>query len=258
MSEQPKKTADTPATTPLPAFVPEDLVPVWLWCRQNGAQWLITIAVAVLLAVGVAVFARHRDRQAALASEQLLQQPATPEALIQGLEKTVADYGSTPPGVAAKLKLAKAYYDANPPRYADALAAYDNFIKQNGSHPFVDVAKVGRGFALCGLNKNDEAIEVFRVFRAKNPGHYLVQQATFGEAACLTMQGKKDDAKALLQELRAANRETPWETAAKRMEGAIDRYQPRQARSLFDQAEALVPIPAPPKPAPVAITNAVP
>ena len=68
------------------------------------------------------------------------------------------------------------------------------------------------------------------------------------------MQGKKDAAKALLQELRAANRETPWETAAKRMAGAIDRYQARPTRSLLEQANALAPIPA--APAAAIVTNA--
>jgi len=252
MSEQPKDSADTPA--PVPAYVPEDLVHAWLWCRANGAQWLVMIAVAVLLAVGVSVFLQYREGQAAKASAQLLAQPT-----VEALEKSAADFGGTPPGAAVKLKLAKAYYDAG--RYADALAKYDDFMKENSSFPFVDVALVGRGYALFGLNRTDEAIAVFRSFREKNPGHYLTQQATFGEVACLAMQGKKDAAKALLQELRAANRETPWESAAKRMDGAIDRYQARPARSLLEQANALAPITALPKSAPGPVstsTNAAP
>ena len=246
MSELKKNTADD--STEVPAYVPEDLVHAWLWCRANGAQWLVTISVAVLLTVGVSIFLRNREAQANKASTQLLEQLPTIEAQIQSLEKTVADFGSTPSGTAAKLKLAKAYYDAG--RYADALTTYDDFIKENGSFPFADVARVGRGYALSGLNRIDEAITAFRTFRTKNPGHYLVQQATFGEAACLTMQGKKDAAKALLQDLRAANRETPWESAAKRMEGAVDRYQAQPTRSLLDQANALAPIVAPSAPAP--------
>jgi len=249
MSEPQKKADDLP--DPIPSSVPEDLIPAWLWFKENGTQWLVTIAVAILLAVGVSVFLRNRAGQAAKASEQLLAQPT-----IETLENAVANYGNTPAGAAAQLKLAKAYCDAG--RYTDALSKYDDFIKKNGSYPFADVARVGRGFALCGLNQTDEAIAVFRSFREKNPGHYLVQQATFGEAACLAMQGKKDAAKALLQELRAANRETPWETAAKRMEGAIARYQARPTRSLLEQANAIAPIPVAPAPAAaVVVTNAV-
>jgi predicted negative regulator of RcsB-dependent stress response len=246
MSALQKKADDLP--DPIPSSVPEDLIPAWLWFKENGTQWLVTIAVAILLAVGVSVFLRNRAGQAAKASEQLLAQPT-----VETLEKTVADYGSTPAGAAAQLKLAKAYCDSG--RYAEALSKYDEFIKAHASYPFADVARVGRGFALCGLNQTDEAIAVFRSFREKNPGHYLAQQATFGEAACLALQGKKDAAKNLLQELRAANRETPWETAAKRMEGAIDRYQARPAHTLLEQANALAPISA--TPAAAVVTNTV-
>lgn len=232
MSEQQKKVAAPPS---VPAYVPEDMISAWLWFRENGTQWLITIAAAVLLAVGVSVFLRHRAAQAARASEQLGAAPS-----VEALEKTIAEYGDTAPGVAAKLKLAKAYYDAC--KYPEALAEYDKFVAEHGTHPFADVARVGRGYALCGMNRNEEALAVFTSFREKNPAHYLAQQAAFGEAACLTMLGKKDAAKNLLEEIRVANRETPWESAAKRMEGAVDRYQVRAGRSLLEQADALAPL----------------
>ena len=254
MSDQQKKADDT--SLQVPASIPEDLIPAWLWVKENGTQWLVTIAVGVLLAVGVSVFLRNRAGQAAKASEQLLAQSAneTTENTIERLAKTVEDYGGTPAGVAAELKLAKAYCDAG--QYEKALAEYDAFIKKHGSFPLVDVARVGRGFALCGLNQTDEAIAAFRAFREKNPGHYLTQQTIFGEAACLAQQGKKDAAKVLLQDLRVANRDTPWESAIKRMEGAIDRYQPHPTRSLLEQANAFAPIPSTPKLVPVTSTNA--
>ncbi|MFZ4394075.1 MAG: tetratricopeptide repeat protein [Kiritimatiellia bacterium] len=237
---------DTVAPDQVPSRIPEDLIPIWLWLKDNGTQWLVTIAVAVLLSAGVAVYFRHRDSQTAEAAQQLLAQPT-----IETLEKAVADYGSTPPGAAVKLKLAKAYCDAG--LYEKALEAYDEFIKNHASYPFADVAHVGRGFALFGLKRTEEAIEVFRAFRMKNPSHFLAPQTTFGEAACLTLQGKKDAAKALLQDLRADKRDTPWDAAAKRMEGAIERYQGGSMRSLLDQANALAPVTTPPVPAPVAV-----
>ena len=237
MSDSQKTAPSDDVSIQIPAYVPEDMIPVWLWFREKGVQWLVTIAVGVLVVVGVLLFRQHGEDQAALASTQLLKEPTQ-----DTLEKTVADFGGTPAGVAAKLKLAKFFYDSG--QYDKALTEYDDFIKRNASFPFVDVARVGRGFALCGLNRTAEALEVFRSFRDKNPGHYLTQQTLFGEATCLTQQGKKDAAKLLLQEVRAANRETAWDVAAKRLEGAIDRYQPHAApRSLLDQANALAPVP---------------
>lgn len=243
MSE-PRKT-EVETTIPVPAYVPEDLVHAWLWCRTNGAQWLVAVALAVIVVTGFQMFQRSRDAKAAHAAEQLLREPNA-----DALARVVAEAGSTSPGMAARLKLAKAYYDDG--KYDLALTAYDEFIRDNKAFPFADVAQVGRGYALCGLTRLDESIECFRAFRQKNPGHYLAPQAALGEAACLTMQGKKDAAKVLLQNLRASNRETPWDAAAKRMEGAVDRYQARAAgaMSLMDQANALAPAAAPAAKAP--------
>lgn len=253
MSEPLKKTDAIPDQ--VPSRIPEDLIPAWLWLKDNGASWLATIAVAVLLVVGYSVYMRHRDNKTAAASQQMLAQPAnTPLENVAMLEKAVADHGSSQPGTAVKLKLAKAYCDAG--QYDKALSTYDAFIKQHGSHPFADVAQVGRGFALLGQTRTEDALTLFRSFRTQNPHHYLAPQTIFGEAACLAQQGKKDEAKALLQDLRAANRETAWEAAAKRMEGAIDRYQGQALQpmhSLLEQANALAPVMAPPVPAPVAV-----
>jgi len=234
MSDPLKKTDETPVQ--VPASLPEDLIPVWLWLRANGAQWLMAIAVGVLVAVGISFFLRNREAHAAKGS-------AAPS--VDALEKTAQEFGGTPAGAAAQLKLAKAYCDAG--QYEKALAEYDTFLRKQASFPFADIARVGRGFALGGLNRCDEAVALFRSFRGQNPGHYLVPQTMLGEAACLAQQGKKDAAKALLQELRAANRETPWESAAKRMEDALDRYQGNRPgmRSLLDQANALAPMTLP-------------
>ncbi len=237
MSEPLPKT-DKTATPPVPNYIPEDMIPAWLWLKEKGVTALIMIAVGVLLVTAAAAYFRHNDDKAAQASAQLLVAPT-----IDAMERAVTDYGSTPAGIAAKLKLAKAYCDAG--QYDKALTAYDDFIKQHASYPFADVARVGRGFALCGQNNLAEAIPVFRTFRTQNPAHYLAPQAVLGEAACLAMQGNKSAAKALLQELRAANRETAWENVAKRMEGAIERYPgsaARPASTLLDHANALDPV----------------
>ncbi len=238
MSDPLKKTDEAPAQAP--AALPEDLIPVWLWLRENGAQWLMAIAVGVLLAVGISFFLRNREERAARGSAQLLTPPST-----DALEKTAQEFSGTPAGTAAQLKLAKAYCDAG--QYEKALAEYDTFLRKHASFPFADIARVGRGVALGGLSRSDEAVAIFRSFRGQNPGHYLVPQTMLGEAACLAQQGKKDAAKALLQELRAANRETPWESAAKRMEDALDRYQGTRPgmRSLLEQANALAPMTLP-------------
>jgi tetratricopeptide (TPR) repeat protein len=236
---EPLPKANDTSTTPIPSYIPEEMIPAWLWLKEKGLAALIMIVVGVLLVSAVAAYFSHGHQKAAQASAQLLAPPT-----IETLEKAVTDYGSTPAGIAAKLKLAKAYCDAA--QYDQSLKAYEEFIKKHSAYPFADVARVGKGFALCGLNRMPEALEIFRTFRSQNPQHYLTPQAYLGEAACLTMQGNKSAATALLQELRAANRESAWENVAKRMEGAIERYQgatARPARTLLDQANTLAPAP---------------
>jgi tetratricopeptide (TPR) repeat protein len=247
MSEPLNKSSET-TDTPIPAYVPDDMIPAWLWLKEKGLAALIMIVVGVLIVAGVSAFLRSRDQKATLASTQLLTEPT-----IEAMEKAATDYAGTPAGIAAKLKLAKARYDAG--QYDQALASYDDFLKNHASYPFADVARVGRGYALCGLNDLPKALEVFRSFRTANPEHYLVPQTILGEAACLVAQGNKPAALELLQNLRAARRDTAWEAAARRMEGAIERYRGaanRLAPSLLDQANALAPLPGAAPVAPVA------
>lgn len=241
----PTKTAttpDAPRAQPIPAYVPEDFVPLWQWYQEHGKMALSLVCLAAILAAGAVAYQRHRESQAAKASEQIAANDT-----VDTLETTVKEYGGTAPGVAAKLKLAKAYYDAG--RFDQALETYNDFVKQHASHPFVGTAQVGRGYALAALSRTDEALDAFRTFQKANPDHYLIPQVVLGEAGCLAVQGKKADAKALLEDLRAAHRDTAWDLAGKRLEGVIDRYSGTRpgGRSLFDQADALAPLTGSPR-----------
>ena len=75
-----------------------------------------------------------------------------------------------------------------------------------------------------------------------------------GEARILALQGKKDEAKKRLENLKAKVSDAPgWEMTIASLEGVITRYEPRAARSLFDAANEAVKkadSPAAPAPAP--------
>ena len=246
MSEQLKKTDEKPASpatqpqppagAPAPAYVPEDLAPAWEWFQTYGGQFLVLISIGIIVGFGSMYFVQHRAERAEKASTELLANDPS------ALEDTIKKYGDTPPGIAANLRLAKAHYDAQ--NYTEALDDYDNFLKKHATHSFSDVARVGRAYSLAALGRGPEALAAFQTFKKEKPGNYLVPQATLGEAVCLAMADKKSEAKALLDDLRAANRETAWDLAAKRLQGVIDRYDGKvmPVRSLFDQANALVPL----------------
>lgn len=251
MSDEQKPTTPTPppAGAPgrtIPAFLPEEFIPAWQWFEQNGSQVLVTLLLAAIVGGGIAFYLHSRSARADRATEQLSSADS-----IDALEAAVKQGGDAPAAVAAQLRLAKAYYDGG--KYDDALNTYDLFIKKHERHPLVDVALLGRGFALASLNRTGDALEVFRLFQKEMPDHYLIPQAIIGEACCLAASGKKPEAKARLEELRASHRETVWDNAGKRLQGVVDRYEPRAARSLFDMANTLMPaagapsiMPAPP------------
>jgi hypothetical protein len=60
-----------------------------------------------------------------------------------------------------------------------------------------------------------------------------------GIARIYALQGKKEDAKKLLENLKAQKTgNATWEMAIANLEGVVDRYEPHAARSLFDAADA--------------------
>lgn len=241
MSE-PNKTpaAATPASPaganqPIPSFVPEDMIETWIWFREKGIKTLALVCAVAIVVAGAVIYLRYRESQTRRAAEQLVAADS-----IEAIEAVVAQYGNTAPGVAARLKLSKAYYDAG--KYQEALTGYDSFLQKHPDHPFADLARVGRGFALCAMNRPDDALTAFHDFEKARPDSFLEPQVILGEVNCLTIQGKKAEAKALLQKLRVLQRDTPWEGVAKRMEGVVNRYTAQAPRSLFDQANALAPL----------------
>ena len=82
-----------------------------------------------------------------------------------------------------------------------------------------------------------------------------------GIARVMTLQGKKDEAKKLLENLKAEKTDDAvWEMAIANLEGVITRYEPRAERSLFDAAneaakavDAPAPITVPATTPPVAV-----
>jgi len=229
-----KKTADKPvAAKPgadIPANLPLERIPVYLWWRTNGNQLLMNVAVA-LVAGGLVfgAFEWYKGR-AANANRDFMQAGALEE-----LQAVVDKYGSTKVGNAARLRLAKAYFDAED--YEAALQTYEACLKKGEPAGFKGFARLGMAHSLEAAGSLDEASAAYSRFAEESPGHFLVPQAQMGLARVLTLQGKKDEAKRLLEMLKAERTGEPMvEMAVAQLTGVIDRYEPRKARSLFDRA----------------------
>lgn len=233
MTQQNKTGGQTaPETDKIPANLPLEFIPLYDWWKKDGKRFLVTLAVcAMVVAVvwgGRSYWAAHQQ-----AANQAILQAQTPEEL----EQVIAQNHYFKIGNAARLRLAKAYFDAG--RYDDAMAAYDACIAKGAPDGFAEITELGRASTFEAMKKFDEAIKTYQAFHAAHPKHFLAFQAKLGIARCLAMQGKKDEALKNLETLKAESTGNPQKEAqANQTELLIKRYEPRAERSLFDQAEA--------------------
>jgi predicted negative regulator of RcsB-dependent stress response len=262
MSQEAQKVApaSTPAAAPaaerpIPKNLPIELLPLYDWWQANGGQLLITVLVAAVLCGGAFAYQQYRAGRSLGANKGVVEANTLEE-----LESLVQKYGSTRAGNAARLRLAKAYYDAS--NFEESLAAYDACLRKGAPKGFAEVAQLGRAHALEGLNRLDEALSAFQTFDKGQEGHFLQPQAKMGVARILTLQGKKDEAKKILENLKAQKTDNPtWEMTVANLEGVVNRYEARASRSLFDAADAAAKQPpakdqAPQAPAPAAAPTA--
>jgi tetratricopeptide (TPR) repeat protein len=223
--------AKTETIKPIPENLPEELLPLYDWWKEKGARSLVTAGAIALVALGALAFVHYRRGRVVEANLQL-----TRANSVEELEAAVAQFGSLNAGNAARLRLAKAYYDAA--KYAEALAAYEESETRVPAE-FRDIAVLGRAHSLEALERTDEALQVYRKFTDGSRQSYLYPQAVMGLARVLTLKGQKEDARRLLEELKAEKSDQPmWEMTIANLEDIIDRYEPRARRSLFDMAEA--------------------
>ena len=235
MSEE-KKTEQTPEQ--IPAFIKKapELLPLWDWWVKEGKSTLTMLVVAGAVVgafYGIRGYLRSRDASANAA--------LTNSYTTDDLEAAVSSYGSSKVGPALKLRLAKAYYDAE--RYQDAFDTYDALVAKADKIPaFADMAYIGRAYSLEGLKKYQEAREAYGAFvkDASKTNSYLALSAKLGDARCQALAGDKDGAVKALDAIKATLKDDKLaETRVERLTDAIKRYEPgRSPRSLFDAADA--------------------
>jgi tetratricopeptide (TPR) repeat protein len=222
----------------LPVNLPLELIPLYDWWKTNGTQFTIKAGIAVALIASVFGGTYYYKSRISSANKELLKASTTEE-----FETLVNNYGTWKIGNTARLRLAKSYFDAG--RYEDALAMYDACISKGAPAGFAEVALMGRAICFEALERLDKAAEAYEAFEKGHPAHFLVIQAQMGQARVLALQGKKDEAKTMLETLKAAkNKEPMAEMAIAQLQGVIARYEPRKDVSLTDTAVAPVAVPA--------------
>ncbi len=229
-TSKPQESA-TGTKPPPPKNMPPELLPLFDWWLENGRQLIVTVVLALVVGGSVIGYRTYTAKRSAAINRELMAANG-----IEELEDAVAKYGSSKPGNAIRMRLAKAYFDAE--RYNDALETYETCIARKPPRSLEDVALIGRAYTLEALNQLDDANKAYQEIAA-NSTSFAAAQATMGMARIQTLKGDKESAKNTLENLKATldADNTQLEMAIAHLEGVVDRYEPRTRRSLMDAAD---------------------
>lgn len=209
-------------------LLPEELHGLHAWWQRHGTRIAILLTLVAVLAAGLTLFRRQRRQTIETAAAQFGQ-----ARTLAQLEDLVGAYGKTPPGVSARLKLAKQYFDSA--RYPMALETYETFMAEHPDHPLVAVARVGAAHTLEAMRRPAEALQVFDAFVQDNPEHFLRPQAVLGQARCLAQLERRDEARDRLERIILDNPGTVWAFAAEALKPGLERLAQQTGPTMFQR-----------------------
>lgn len=226
-----KTQIDGKPVNPVPANIPEELVPIYEWLAENGRGLAYQVAIVLLAALAAIAFTRSRAAKLERASAALISAND-----VVGLEEVNGRFGGTRLGPLIKLRLARAYYDAG--QFDSARDTFGAFVKSNSGHPLAAEAKLGLAASQEALREFQQAIDTYRGIGAEagSPVYFL---AKMGEARSLAASGDKATARELAAAIANEAKGTPWEGTAEALDGMIDRFEGFRAESFSDQLTAI-------------------
>jgi tetratricopeptide (TPR) repeat protein len=243
----------------------------------EARDWLVERQTLVLLAIGVAVvggllvglFSYFSSRGEAKAAQELgraleiLKRPVVPtpegtqatppagedppfkttqeqdQALVKALTDFRAAHKGTSSATTAALPLGKAEYRLG--NHDNALAAFGDYLKNAPQNdPLRAGALEGQGYAYEAQQKYDQALASFEEMSKVDAGGYLEGMGQYHRARILILQGKKDDAAAVLVKIpvdhpnSAASRLATERTSLLAAEGVKIPEPPKPAEAAAD------------------------
>jgi tetratricopeptide (TPR) repeat protein len=227
----------------------------WLRFQKEIAAALI---VAVLSMIGFAGYRLYKARRDSVAAE-LLGAARTP----RDYQDVASQYPNTPAGASAYLLLAETL--RNEKKFAEANAAFQEFIDKNPEHDFVPTAKLAMAANLEAMGKNDEALAIYQQVATRYPNSFAAPLALISEVPLLKAKNRTDDARRICEEIltkyrmpgqqldaAADNRmETVWAAEAMRHLRSLKPAEQPKSEPPAVAAPAVPPMIAAPPPAPV-------
>lgn len=236
---------------PVPANIPEELIPVYEWFTENGKDFLLQIAIVVAVFIAAFSFVKYRASRAQAAAASLLSAND-----VVGLEEINGKFGGSKVGPLIRLRLARAYYDEG--KYDLAKDTFEAFVKSNSKHQLAEEAKLGLAASLEALEKFAEAKAVYESVESAT-GAPAWALARLGSARCLAASGDKVGAEKLVDAFAAEVKGSAWEKSAENEKNLIERFDGfRKSAGVFEKMDALAGAQAPADAADVASEPAVP
>jgi TolA-binding protein len=181
------------------------LYKLWAWSDKNKKQLLWGFVAVVLVGLGIAFWFAHQTSVQNDANDALSQLPtrgvtsAAPPATADAFLKVAADYSGTDAAQRALLLAAASLFDDA--KYDEALARFQQFLKDDSDSPFAGQAALGVASCYDAQNKTNDAASAYQGVIDRYPSQNVVPQAKLALARLLEGQGKFSEARTDLEEI---------------------------------------------------------
>jgi predicted negative regulator of RcsB-dependent stress response len=179
-----------------------------------GKHLTTVLAVVLVAVVASRLYNATQTRKAAEASTLF----STAQS-VEDLESLAEKFKGVPSAPLARLRLAKAYYDAA--NYDQAITTYEALSIDSADALVGLAATMGVAHCLEARGQTEEALAAFEAFMVDNPDHFLRVQAVFGQVRTLDQQGRTADARAAIEDFISANQNSQWIPPAEELQETL-------------------------------------
>lgn len=180
------------------------------WLETNKQKVAIGAVVALVVGLGVALFAYNQSQKEIRASQALSEirasynpMQAPPPGLAESYFKLANDYSGTKAGERAALMGASALFVEG--NYSGAQQKYEQFISNHPDSPWLAQAHFGVAASLDAQKKVAEATAKYEEVRKRYPSDAVADETKLALGRLYEQQNKPEEAYKLYDELVKAN-----------------------------------------------------
>jgi predicted negative regulator of RcsB-dependent stress response len=218
---------------------------LWAWGEKNKKQLLWGVTAVVVVGLGIAFWLAHQSEKqndANNALSKLTGQAAFSSATQpapEGLLKVAADYPDTEAGQRALLLGAAGLFETG--KYDEALARFQQFIKDYNESPLMSQAAFGVAACYDAQGKTNDAISAYQSVIDRYPNQNVTPQAKLALGRLFEGQGKYTEARSNFQDVLRSSQGTIASEAGTRLQ-ELNVAHPESVESTNRPASTAVPV----------------